>query len=165
MLFPYLEPVCHGLCDLSQLSVGICWRSFCARIRPTGFVTWSVSRCSPSFVALHLTLFSFRGHLLTPSSNSGFILIGQLKQEGDSMPLTVTTSFTLPVFPLKCPRLWPAWTWAQPHGRLPEPKTRVYMCEMRNSADSSYFCDTCGNSWSWFSIFIVWQILLSSVHT
>ncbi len=105
------------------------WCSFCARIRRTGFVTWSVSRCRPSFVALHLTLSSFKSRLSTLSLSSGLIPTGQPKQ-GEAfhwitlITLTVIKSFIL----FNCLLLWPTWTWAQPHSRLVKHKTGLCDC-------------------------------------
>lgn len=102
---------------LNCLSVSISLHrcSFCARIQPTGFVTWSVLRCRPSFVALRLTLSSFKRHLSTSSLSSGLILIGQPKR-GEAFrratltALTVIRSCVLLQVPVNCLLLWPAWT-------------------------------------------------------
>lgn len=92
---------------MSYLSVCFCPCSFCAKIQRTGFVTWSVSRCNPSFVAPRSTLSSFRRHLLTSSSSSGLILIGRPKREEAFhwiilIALTVIRSFILLQIPLNC---------------------------------------------------------------
>lgn len=79
----------------------ICWCSFYARIQPGGFVTWSVSRCSPSFTALHLILSSFKRHLLTSSWSSETILIGQPKQLEDVHWMTLITSSAMKSFVLQ----------------------------------------------------------------
>lgn len=105
-----------------------CICSFCARTQWTGFISWRVSRCRPSFMAFHSTLSSLKRRLWKPSWSSGLILTGQPQQWEAchwtiSIALTVIESFILLQLPLNCLLLWPTWTWAQLHSRLVKHKT------------------------------------------
>lgn len=111
-----------------SISIPLNRRSFCARTHWTDFVTWSVSRRRPSFVALHLTLSSFKRCPLKSSWSSGLILIGHPKQWEafhwtTLLTLTVIKSFILRQLPLNCLLRWPTWTWAQLQSRLVKHKT------------------------------------------
>lgn len=97
--------MCHTYLLICLISLHRC--SFCARIQRTGFVTWTLSRCRPSFAALRSTRSCFRRRLSTSSSSSGLIPTGQPKR-GEVfhwtalITLTVISSFVLPLIPLNC---------------------------------------------------------------
>lgn len=102
----YSSFMCH-IYDLLFVPFPFWWCSFFVKAQPTDSGTWSLSRCSPSSVAFHSTLSSFRRHPLTSSCSSDSTLIGPLKQGGAFHWMILIT-----LIAMKCLLLWPKWTWA-----------------------------------------------------
>lgn len=107
--------------------------SFYARIHWTGFAMWSLSRCGPSFAALHSTRTSSKRHPLNSSSSFGPILTGKPDQWEASqwtalITLTLIKSLVLPQLQLNRLLFWWMWIWAQLRSRHVKFKTKRCFC-------------------------------------